>query len=179
MKISITCMFALCLLLASCGGPSPETYFGKAALNANMLYGFAGNGMQREFASPSEKLVDEKTMATAPMKREEVLQEKINAVEAAYQKIKGLPDDEAAKEMLAASKALFGFVLPVYQKEYRELAALYDKGAGPEKITAFEKSISDTYEARFNELYDALGTAGKAYAGRHGIKVVDVNPSPK
>lgn len=166
-------------LLFSCSSPGPEEYFSQASLNANLLYGFAGRGMQQQLASPSEKLVDEKTLATAPMKRAEVLQVKLDAVEAAYKKIKALKTNAEAKEMLNASRTLFEFVLPVYRKEYRELAAMYDNNAGADKISAMETSISEKYEPKFLELYNALGTAGKAYAAKHGIKVMEVNPSPR
>ncbi len=169
----------ICCLLFSCSSSGPQEYFSQASLNANLLYGFAGRGMQQQLASPSEKLVDEKTLATAPMKRAEVLQAKLDAVESAYKKIKALKTNEEAKEMLNASRALFEFVLPVYRKEYKELADLYDNNAGADKISAMETSISEKYEARFLELYNALGTAGKAYAARHGIKVMEVNPSPR
>jgi len=178
MKKGLLVLITSCLLF-SCSNPAPEEYFSQASLNANLLYGFAGSGMQREFASPSEKLVDEKTLATAPMKRAEVLQAKLDAVEAAYKKITALKSNDEAEEMLNASRALFEFVLPVYRKEYKELADLYDNNAGADKISAMETSISEKYGARFLELYNALGTAGKAYAAKHGIKVMEVNPSPR
>lgn len=178
MKKGLFVLIISCLLF-SCSSPGPEEYFSQASLNANLLYGFAGRGMQQQLASPSEKLVDEKTLATAPMKRAEVLQTKLDAVEAAYKKIKALGNDEDAREMLNASWTLFEFVLPVYRKEYRELADMYDNNAGADKISAMEISISEKYEARFLELYNALGAAGKAYAAKHGIKVMEVNPSPR
>lgn len=59
------------------------------------------------------------------------------------------------------------------------LAALYDNNDGDDQIAPLEKSISDKYEAKSIELYNALGKAGKAHATRHGIKVKDVNPSPQ
>lgn len=168
-----------CCFLFSCSSLSPEQYFSKVALNSNLLYGFAGSGMQRELASPSVKLVDEKTLATAPMKRTEVLQAKLDAIENNYKEIKDLESNDEVKEMLDASKTLYEYVLPVYRNEYKELAAMYDSNAGADKIAALEKSISDKYEATFLELYSALGKAGKAYAAKHGIKVMDVNPSPQ
>ncbi len=166
------------LLLVSCSNTTPEQYFSQAALNSNLLYGFAGNGMQREFASPSVKLTDANTGATAPMKREEVLNAKRDAVEAAYNKIKALKISDDNREMISASLALFEFVLPVYRNEYKELAALYDSNAGADRIAALEKSISDKYYAKFTERYNALHESGKAYAARHGIKVMEVNPEP-
>ena len=170
--------FLAALVLVSCNSTSPEQYFSQATLNSNLLYGFAGEGMQREFASPSVKLTDANTGAIAAMKREEVLKAKLDAVEEAYKKIRDLKPAEESKEMINASKVLFEFVIPVYKNEYKELAALYDTGAGAEKIAALETSISDKYYNRFTELCNALHAAGKAYAAKHGIKVMDVDPSP-
>jgi hypothetical protein len=170
-------LLAGCLLFACCK-PAPEKYFATAALNCNMLYGFAGPGMERELTSPSEKLVDEKTYATAPMKRAEVVDGKLGALQVNFEKVKALPMNEDAKEMIMASLALYEFTLPVYKNEYKTLASLYDDNASADKIAGMEKTISDKYEARFEQLYDAVMNAGKAYAARHQIEVQEVNPSP-
>ena len=162
----------------SCSNDTPQNYFSIATLNSNILYGFAGNSMQRELESPSVKLVDEKTMATAPMKRAEVVKDKIQFAESSYQKVKGLGSDADATAMVKASLTLYEFVLPVYKNEYAQLAAAYDEGAAADKIAAMEKNISNKYAAKFDELYNALHTAGMAYAVKHGIKVREVNPAP-
>jgi len=170
-------LLVACCLLMSCAD-APEKQFGIAALNCNLLYGFAGDGMQRELASPSVKLVDEKTLATAPMKRSEVISEKLESLQTNYEKVKKLSSNDENKEMLNASLALYEFTLPVYKKEYTELAALYDGGAGADKIAAAEKSINEKYGVKFEELYNAVITTGTAYAEKHGIPVKQVNPSP-
>jgi hypothetical protein len=135
--------------------------------------------MQRELASPSVKLVDEKTMATAPMKRAEVIKTKLETVEANFEKVKAIGSNEETKEMLNASLALYEFVIPVYKNEYTQLAKLYDEGAPAEQIAALEKTIQEKYGARFEELYNAVGTTGKAYAAKHNIPVREVNPAPR
>ncbi len=178
MKRNALPLFIAIYLLASCS-TSPEKTFGIAGLNCNMLYGFAGNGMQREMASPSVKLVDEKTLATAPMTRKEFIDEKIKNLKENYEKVKDISTNDENKEMLNASKALYEFALPVYKKEYIEVAALYDGNAAKEKIEAAEKNISDKYEARFNELYNTAIEKSTAYAEKHGIQVRTVNPSPR
>jgi hypothetical protein len=164
--------------LMSCANKSPEQNFSTAVLNCNMLYGFAGAGMQRELASPSEKLVDEKTYATAPMTRAEVLSSKLENIEKNYEKVKALSVNDDNKAMIEASLALYAFVLPVYKNDYTTLAALYDEGQAPEKIANLEKDIADNYAARFETLYNAVITAGQAYAARHNIKVQTVSPAP-
>lgn len=168
----------ICCTLVSCTGNTPEQYFGKAVLNCNFLYGFAGYELKRDLATPSEKLVDEKTLATAPMKRAEVVKTKLEIVESNFEKVKSLPVTDDTKEMLSASIALYEYVLPVYKNEYQQLAALYDDGVASDKIAAMEKSITDKYESKFLQLYNTVLTSGNAYASKHGIEVREVNPSP-
>ncbi len=177
--IALLLVFSIAFILLSCGNPPPQQVFGIAVLNSNLLFGFAGSGMQRELASPSEKLTDEKTGASAPMKRAEVVKTKLEAVETNYGKVKALSSNEDAKEMLNASLALYEFAIPVYKNEYTQLARLYDEGASTDQIAALEKTIPEKYGARFEELYKSLGTAGKAYAAKHNIPVREVNPAPQ
>lgn len=180
MKKTITFLFTACIicLFSSCSSATPEEYFSIATLNSNLLYGFAGDGMQSELKNPSVKLIDEKTMATAPMKRAEVVKDKLQFVESSYKKVKGLGSNKEADEMIKASLALYEFVLPVYKNEYTQLAVLYDEAVTAEKIATMEKNISDKYATKFNALYNELHTAGMAYATKHGMKVREVNPAP-
>lgn len=178
MKKILALLFIACCLLSSCS-TSPEKTFGIASLNCNMLFGFAGYELKRDLATPAEKLVDEKTLATAPMTRAEVVKDKLTRVEENFAQVKGLSSNDDNKEMLTASIALYEFVLPVYKNEYTALAALYDANALAEKIAAAEKNITDTYAAKFEELYNAVVKAGTAYAQKHGIPVQTVNPSPR
>lgn len=171
-------LITACCMFTSCS-TSPDKTFGIAALNCNFLYGFAGTyELKRDLATPSEKLVDEKTLATAPMKRAEVVKNKLTTVEENFEKLKGISSNDDNKELLKASTALYEFVLPVYKNEYTNLAALYDEGAPAEKIAAVEKNITDKYEAKFGELYNTVIKTGTAYAEKHGIPVRTVNPSP-
>jgi len=179
---TISTLFLLCniiFLLQSCGNDSPQQCFNIAALNSNLLYGLAGNGFQRELASPAEKLVDVKTMSTAPMKRAEMVSDKIKTTEENYQKVKSLSAGDDAKEMLAASNALYEMALPMLKNEYTQLVALYDQNAHAEKIADMEKNINDKYAAKFHTLYDALHKAGMDYAAKHGMNVREVNPAPR
>jgi DNA repair ATPase RecN len=162
----------------SCSSDSPQDYFNKAVLNTNLLYGFAGYELKRDLATPSEKLVDEKTLATAPMKRAEVVKNKLDMIEKNFENLKDLKPTDDSKEMLNASIALYEFVMPVYKNEYQQLANLYDNGEASEKIATAEKNITDRYEAKFLSLYQLVGDAGKQYAAKHGIRVLEVNPSP-
>jgi hypothetical protein len=175
-KGSLLLMLA-CLLLAACSN-KPINIFDTTALNCNLLYGFAGAGMQQQLANPSVKLVNEKTMATAPMTRKEVVEQKLTMLQQNFEKVKALNAGGDAQEMTAASIALYEYTLPVYKNEYMQLAALYDQNAAAEKITAFEQNIADKYAAKFNELYNTIIKTGTAYAEKHGIPVKQISTSP-
>ncbi len=178
-RLLLFLVFSLTFVLCSCGNPPPDQLFARVVLNTNLLFGFAGSGMQRELASPSVKLTDEKTMATAPMKRAEVVQTKLETVEANFEKVKAISSNEETKAMLDAAIDLYEFVIPVYKNEYTQLAKLYDDAAPADQIAALEKAIEEKYGARFEELYTAVGTTGKAYAAKHNIPVREVNPAPR
>jgi hypothetical protein len=177
MKKNIAIFIITCLTLFSCSN-TPREYFDRAALNCNLLFGFAGYELKRDLANPSEKLVDEKTMKMAPVTRKELVEEKLERIEENYQKVRSLGNDADAADMVKASLALYEFVIPVYKNEYHQLAALYDNGSPAGKIEELEKSINEKYEAVFLRLYNAVGAAGKAYAAKHGIQVIDVDPAP-
>ena len=170
----MACCMALTVLFAACDTATPQDYFGRAVLSSNLLHDFAGEGMRRQLASPSEKLTDAKTGASAPMKRAEVVADKLASAQASLDKVKALRGNDDANAMINAS-------LTLYENEYQELAALYDGNdsrAAAAKIAALEKSISEKYAAKFQDLRGALIAAGKTYAAKHNIKVREVNPSP-
>jgi hypothetical protein len=172
-------VFALCSAAAlGCKTPSPQEYFGRAVLNCNLLFGFADRGLYSQLESPSVKLVDQLTMTTETMLREDVVREKIIQVETNYQKVKDLPAKDDSQEMVGASLALYELVLPVYKNEITKLAEMYDRKAPEESILATQKMISDTYADKFNALYQNVLNAGLAYAGRHNIHVQTTSPVP-
>jgi hypothetical protein len=170
---------AFCCFLASCEDSSPKTYFDRAVLNCNRIADFASEGLLRELESPSVKLTDAKTGATAPMKRKEVIDERIAFVEESLEKVRKLNQSGDAKDIVQASVALHEHVLPVYRNEYQQLAKLYDDGAAKGQIDALAAAIATKYGPGFAKLFDRLTTEGKAYASRHDIKVAwDVRTSP-
>jgi hypothetical protein len=178
MRNIITALLLASLTLSSCNNASPQDYFGQAALNCNLLYGFAGNELKRDLAQQQEKLVDASTMKMEKITRAEVVKEKLARVEENYAKVKLLGSNADANEMLKASTALYAFVIPVYKNEYTQLAALYDDNAPADKIAAASKNIADKYAAKFEELYNNVVKAGTAYAEKNDIEVRQVNPSP-
>ncbi len=170
---------ACCCLFASCDDATPGNYFDRAVLNCNLIHDFAGKGLQRQLDSPSVKLTDAKTGASAPMKRKEVIDDKIASLAQSLAKVRKLRQTDDTKDIVQASIALHEFVLPVYQTEYMQLAKLYDDGAPRAQIEAQASAIATKYRAGFEALFDRLTAAGKPYAARHEIKVVwNIQTSP-
>jgi hypothetical protein len=109
-----------------------------------------------------------------------MMETKVQFLESAMAKIKKLPHDGDAKDMVQASIALYEFALPVYKTDYLQLAQLYDSGASAEQTAAFAKRLNDKYYPRFEVLHQNLTAAGKDYASRHKIDVQwDVSTSPR
>ena len=170
---------AFCCVLASCDDASPKTCFDRAVLNCNLIHDFASKGLLGQLESPSAKLTDAKTGASAPMKRKEVIDDKIAFIEQSLEKVRKLRQTDDTRDIVQASMALHEYVLPVYRSEYQQLAKLHDDGAAKEPIEALASAITVKYRAGFEALSERLTTAGKAYASRHDIKVVwDVRASP-
>lgn len=168
-----------CCALVSCDSASPQVTFQRGVLNCNMIADFAGRGLARQLESPSEKLTNAKTGATAPIKRKEVVDDKIAFVEESLAKVRKLRQTGDTKDIVQASIALHEYVLPVYRNEYQQLAKLYDGGAAKAEIDGLASAISTKYGPGVAVLFDRLTTAGKAYAAKHDIKVRwDVRTSP-
>ena len=160
--------FCSCLLFIACSKVTPEKYFNTAVLNSNLLSGFANNGMLRQLESPSLKLGEDH--GTVQMKRIEVINDKIKFIEENFEKVKDLKETEDTKEILRASIALYEFVLPVYKKDYVQLAESFDKGAPEDQIKS-ESAAIHKYISKYDELYKKLISAGKSYAEKNNIKV--------
>ena len=164
----------------ACTDSSPENTFNTAVLSCNMIHDFASNGFLRQLESPSVQMVGGDPNNTAPMKRKEVIEKKIQQISDYHSKVKKLKETDDSKEVIGASRALYDYVLPVYEKEYRELARLYDEGAAKESIATFAQGIQDKYYPGFANLFDKVTTAGKLYAKKHNINVQwDIQTSPQ
>ena len=155
--------------IVSCNTATPEKYFDEAVLNTNMLTDFAQSWSFREMESPSV-VMNEKGEEVS-QKRQDGLQAKIDFLDKAFEKITGLKETSATKEMLQASKAVYAYTLPVYKNDYMQLARMYDSGAGKEKIEEQRKMITDRYVSNFTILLERLIATGKLYATKNNIKV--------
>jgi hypothetical protein len=177
--LPLTLPLACLCLFSSCDIATPENYFDRAVLNCNQMQGFADTGLQRQMASPSVRLSDGKTGETVTMTRREIMDDKISSLQSAFDRVKKLRETDDAREMLQASRALYAYVLPVYEGEYRQLAKLYDEGADNGKIAVMEQTIHTKYRPKFESLFDQLIAVAKPYAARHNIRVKwDIRTSP-
>lgn len=179
-KLIVFFTSAFCFLFFNSCTTTPENYFDIAVLNVNMMTEFASEMQDRELQSPSVKLKEGTTSETVQMKRKEVVEDRLGYIEENYKKLQGLKETDATKNLLKASLALYEYVIPVYKKEYVQLAAMYDNNEPQEKIDAMTKSIHYNYYSRFDALTNTLFTEGKAYAAKNNIKVNwDVHTSPQ
>jgi hypothetical protein len=168
------------VLFTACTSSSPQNTFETAVLGCNTIYDFGNEGLLRQLESPSVRMIDGDKDKFAPMKRNDVIEDKIQLIIDNYNKLNELKETGDSKEVLGASKALYDYVLPVYKKEYRELARLYDEGAAKESITIYAQAIQEKYYPGFANLFDKVTTAGKLYAKKHNINVQwDIQTSPQ
>jgi len=164
----------------ACTDSSPEHTFNTAVLSCNTIHDFATEGLLRQLESPSVQMVDGDKDKIEQMKRKEVIDDKIQIIKDYQSKVKQIKETEDSKEMIGASRALYDYVVPVYEKEYRELARLYDEGAAKESIASYAQGIQDKYYQGFADRFDKVTAAGKTYAKEHNINVQwDVQTSPQ
>ncbi|MET0464537.1 MAG: hypothetical protein ABW007_15335 [Chitinophagaceae bacterium] len=163
--------FSALILFSGCEDATPERYFDLAVLNSNLLVGFANDGFQRELDQPSMMLVEGTRDSARPMKRKDVVNDKIRFVEDNLAKLKDLKETTDTKDILQASIKLHEFILPVYKNEYQTLAVLYDDGAHHDTIRTAAGVIHNKYSAGFEEKYNSLISSGKDFATKHKITV--------
>ncbi len=173
MKKSLLILLSLptLILFPGCGDASPERYFDLAVLNSNLIVGFASDGFQRELDQPTVMLVEGTRDSARPMKRTDVVNDKIRFVEENLSKLKKLKQTPDTQDILRASIQLHEFILPVYKNEYQALAHLYDDGANVDIIRNTANAIHDKYSADFEERYNSLISSGKNFATKHKIAV--------
>ena len=177
-KILPPLVLAFSAFFTACTTP-PEEYFNTAILSSNLLHGFANEIDWRELESPSVKMVGT-SGETAPMKRTEIVQYKIERAEEYLEKINDLDETPETKELIGASKEMYTRALTGYKNEYKQLAKFYDEGASKEQIQATVQSIQDKYAPKHAELHAKLIALGKVYAKQHKINVMwDIQTSPQ
>jgi hypothetical protein len=101
-KFLLPAVVCIYLLTISCNSPKPERYFDVAVLSANMLSDFGGR-LEYELDNPSVTLVEGTKDQTRPMKRSEIIEEKIRIIEDHLKDIKDLRETADSRSILKAS----------------------------------------------------------------------------
>ena len=158
-------------IVISCNYSSPKDYFNVAVLNVNLLHGFASGGMQQQMENPALQMINGDKDHYAAMKRKEVLDQKLDMVHRNISLLKELRRTASTEDLINASMALYEYVLPVYENEYRELARLYDDDASPNAIASLTEMINHKYFPGYAELFDKLMAVAKPYAEENHINV--------
>lgn len=147
---------------------TPENYFDRAVLNTNLFNDFASEQFTRmlvSYAVKQEGVQQQNPSAT------KMVEYKVLSIEKALKDVKDLKPTDETREMLQTSITLHEYVLPVYKKEYMELAKLCDSGASKQEITAKGEEIDVKYAAQFEAQSEKLTNLGKVYAKAHNINV--------
>lgn len=156
------------LLLTACNMATPENYFDRAVLNTNLFNDFASEQFTKMLVSYTVKYEGVKQQNPSATK---MVEYKVLSIEKALKDVKDLKPTDETSEMLQTSITLHEYVLPVYKKEYMELAGLCDSGASKQEITAKGEEIDVKYAEQFEAQSEKLTTLGKAYAKAHNINV--------
>src|SRR5579864_7008282 len=115
----VACVYFIC---TGCNSPAPRKYFEVSVLNCNMVSGFSGEGVFSELQSPPGRLVKGSNNQIEPVKRKEVIDNRIQFLEENLKQLKGLPLTPDTKDMVQTYIALHEYVLPVFKNEYQQLA---------------------------------------------------------
>lgn len=155
----------LTIIATACKLPaSPNTYFDKAALNANIVSHFGsdyfitvlGYGKRTEVGM-----------------YEQQVNYAIQRVEKYLSEVNKLPTTKDTRELLDASKDLFGFTLESYRADHLPIARMIDRKApGAEVTKAMEELDKKSYVA-FIGKYDKLYDIATRYAKDHDIQLAE------
>jgi hypothetical protein len=167
-------MFVLLLSVSCTMENTPEEYFDRTALNANLLVGFGTQdfNMFRQSKLASLPVVENnKTKIGADSYTAYIEKMKLYTLNQQIEKIQALKPTAETKPMIDASLSLFDFVKQKYTTDYTAITRLMDEKAADttidKAIAAMEEKNMPELDARFKKLMDIA----LPYAKKHGIKV--------
>lgn len=163
-------LFAIAMSTAC--SPSPDKFFDTVVLNSNILFDFGSEQFVKNVQASTVEYPDIPSSKRKGDEARQVIQMKIDYVKQTIGKIEALtPPDDEAKAIKEKALKMYRFALPVYEKEYMELAAKCDQKASKEEIYALGEAIAIKYGAGFDEVHSDLYESGKAYAQKHKLNV--------
>jgi hypothetical protein len=176
MRKTITSLFAVALLflgifmLSACNTASPQRTFEIAALNTNMLSDFGSREIKRLLETEPQTL-DVVNKKMIPSSYQNYFKFQISDLQTRYNSINNIKEDKDNKELLAASKDLFSYVIIKETEGYLPIAKMKDNNAPMKDI---QKAINDFDIATQQEMdlkFKTLTEAAKVYAGKFNINV--------
>ncbi|WP_299107741.1 hypothetical protein [uncultured Winogradskyella sp.] len=176
MKTKLFTILILILIAQSCSfSVSPEKYFGKVALNTNLLGGFGEQDFENYMNAKSQKALyiklENETYDMQDMLVPHLTTYVIPNMEKSINEIKDLKVTASTEAMINASLKLHEFTLDKYKSEYIKIAKLIDNNAPKseihQEIILFEKSNLDD----FWDLHSNLMDIAIPYAKANGIEV--------
>lgn len=162
------------IAIASCEGlvsKTPTQYFDIAALNCNMISGFANKDIDHYLTyKPSVYNPDTKKTDTITFK-ENIQKYFLTNVEANYAKVKSLKVTDDAKPMIENSLALYEYVLPKYKNDFMAIAQMKDDNKPKSDIDNAIAEFVNKYGEEFSKKYGTFLDIALAYAKKNNIDV--------
>lgn len=158
----------IAIVSSSCNNLSPEKTFEIAGLNSNLLSRFGGKEINEKLQSEPQ-VYDESQKKMIPSTYYDAFKYDISNLEARFQTIKDIAEDDDNKEFLQASKDLFTYAIAKQKEGYLPIAKMKDEKASPEQI---EKAIADFDSSTQNDIdakFAKLMNTAKAYVEKHNI----------
>ncbi|KAA2242942.1 hypothetical protein F0L74_10480 [Chitinophaga agrisoli] len=160
----------LMLSLSACNMTTPEEYFDRTVLNANLISHFGGKEIY-DMLQGDPQSYDEKSKKMVPSSYVDQVKWRIGSTEKAYKDILEMKETEETKAMLEASKDLFSFAVDKEKNGYLSIAAMKDAHAPDDSIKQAVSNFDQQYQDTFGQKYDKLMELGKAYADKNHLKV--------
>ncbi|MEH6306320.1 hypothetical protein RYH73_11740 [Olivibacter sp. CPCC 100613] len=171
-RIKYYMLIVLCFAILSCQSTSPEHFFDQVVLNTNYIVDFAPERFGKELEAQTIEYPDIPASKKKGDEAQNVVQNKVIAIERALENIKALrAGDDEMKMLKENSIELFETVLPVYKKEYMEYARLCDSKEPSSQKEAILHAIDSIYLPKVAELMENVYQKGKNYADKHHIDV--------
>lgn len=175
MKTKLFLFATIVVLFTSCNFDGASSYFGKTALNTNLLSGFGSEDFKHLIGSKEAN-----QLVIYDAEYNWVLQDKIvpsletstiPSIEKAIEDVKSLKETSDTKEMIERSLALYNYALEKHKNEYIEFGKLVDSGASKIDIELTMLNFDQQYLEEFWELHTSLMDVAIPYAEANGIEV--------
>jgi len=173
-KNVLTIMVAF-VLLVSCQKETPQKVVEKTVLKANLLTANYGIGYFEQLKELQKneylKYYDNDGEEYAATFSQYLHKVTIPDLEKSLKDVQKLEVNEDSKELINASIALFEFCIGFYEKDYAEIAYMYDEGKTQQEINMLINEFEAKSFQEFKEKTLKLDEAAKIYAENKGVNL--------